>query len=406
MRTFNEIAPEGINRVYFEKGTNNDIIKAFFAEYEKAMQQGAKIAPLFQQKTFKESCFYVWNFIKYAIKYKVDPDGTQTIQLPSHLLNVSRSGDCKSKTLLSAAIIGNFNFNGKQPIITIRFVNYQNINAYTHVYCIATLDNESFIIDTVWHSFNSQKSYNSKKDFVMKINSVSGFSEAYTETIDGKKTKKKREQKRKERKEKKEKKKASGKGLFNKAKKIGLATPRASFLALVNVNARGLANKLYNAPKDKVTRIWQALGGNPEKIYKAIAKGHAKKPFLGERVNVSVEGIGELVTAATIASLLTSAAGILAAFAPILKMVDKNKKAKDGDLAEDEQNTDDIISEAKESGGDVTIPDGEVSDPESGSGKDKPKKGGSGLDLDIDLKDPKTLLLGAGALLLTYKVLS
>lgn len=407
MQTFNEIAPEGINRVYFEKGTNADIIKAFFAEYDKAMVQGAKIAKFFQQKTFEASCLYVWTFVKYSIKYQTDPEGTQTIQLPSHLLNVSKSGDCKSKTLLCAAIISNFNFNGVKPTVTIRFTNYDKIDAYTHVYCLATLGKQTFIIDSVWKSFNSEKLYNNKKDFIMRINSVSGFNEAYTENIEGKKSKKKkekREQKRKDRKEKRKEKKSSGGGLFNKGKKIALATPRASFLALVNVNARGLANKLYNSPADKVERIWKVLGGNPKKLYNAIAKGHAKKPFLGERVKVSVEGIGEPVTAATIAVLLTSAAGILAAFAPILKMVDRNKKAKDGDAATDEQSTEDILNEAKDSGGDVSVPDGELKDPEDGSGQGTKKSSGI-FDFDIDLKSPKTLLIAAVIGLGLYKTL-
>jgi len=149
MNTFNEIAADGINRVYFNRGTNADIMKVFFAEYDKAMLQGAKLAPLFQKKTFSGSCEAVWDFVKYGIKYEVDPEGTQTIQLPSHLLNVSKKGDCKSKTLLCAAIISNFNFNGYRPTVTIRFVNYENITAYTHVYMVASMPFVGFSSDII-----------------------------------------------------------------------------------------------------------------------------------------------------------------------------------------------------------------------------------------------------------------
>ena len=400
MDFFNQIAPEGINKIYFNRsGTNSDIIKVFFAEYEKAMQQGKKIAPIFQKDTFYKSCLNVWNFVKYGIKYEVDPEGTQTIQLPSHLLNISKKGDCKSKTLLCAAIISNFNFNGVKPVIVIRFVNYENIPAYTHVYLVAFYQGEEIIIDTVWNKFNDQKLYTTKKDYIMKINSISGFEEAYTENIEGRKSKKNKaakKEKRGVRKEKRKEKRKEGKGLIGKGKKIALAAPRGSFLALVRLNVRGLANKLKNAPSDKSLKIWKILGGNPEKLIAAVAIGQKKKPFLGSKAQTSVEGVGA-VTIVAVSTLLASAGAILAAFAPILKMVEKNKGTQDGEAA-----TDDLLEEAKSAGGDTSIPEGQVSDPEEGSGK-KPTKGG--FDFDFDLKDPKVLLGGAALAFAAYKFL-
>lgn len=412
---------------HYKNGNNADIIKTFFARYKEAMEQGKKLAPLFQKGSFLESCNLVYNFVKYKIKYQVDPDGTQLIQLPSHLLNVSKSGDCKSKTLLCAAIISNFNFDGKRPLITIDFVNYDNIKSYTHVYLRATLENETFIIDTVFFAFNKEKKYFSRKSYDMQINSVSGFGEASTEEISGKKGKAKRAakketrkskkaSKKKDRKEKRAAKKASGKGggrgLFKAAKKVSLAVPRGAFLSLVLVNARGLATKLLNAPGDKALKIWDALGGNRNKLMEAINKGGAKKPFLGSKISgvdgveglENMEGIG-VVGAATVTTLLVSAAAVLAAFAPILKMVDKNKGTKDG------ESTDALLYEAESAGGDVSIPDGEVGDPDPGSEKSKSGSGsdsgsGFGFSLDsIDMKSPVVWGLGLGAAYLGAKAL-
>lgn len=410
MNFTNILQPEGINRVYFSKGTNKDIINVFFKEYNKALKQGLALAPIFQKNNFENSCLAVWEFVKYGIVYEVDKPGTQTIQLPSHLLNVSKKGDCKSKTLLCAAIISNFNFNGKIPQITIRFVNYENIPSFTHVYLIAELNEKKYIIDTVWKYFNSEKSYFSAKDFKMKINSISGINEVYQEDI-GKLFKKKkksttsssssssstetkkekRKKKRKDRKEKRKEKRAKGKGLFNGIKKVALSGPRGSFIALVNLNVRGLANKLLQAPKDKVEKIWKALGGNPVKLYKAVVIGSRKKPFLGAKAEFkNVEGIGSVVAVGT---LLASAAGILAALAPVFKMIDKNKGAKEG------ESTEDILEEAEKNGGVLEIPEGEVSDPEQGSGKNP------NFASTFDFKKPTNLLLIGGGVYILAKSL-
>jgi len=401
--SFANIVPGGNKlKKHYSNGNNADIIKVFFNRYNEAIDQGKKLAPLFQKGTFEESCLRVWNFVKYKIKYQVDPDGTQLIQLPSHLLNVSLAGDCKSKTLLCAAIISNFNFNGERPVITIRFVNYENIPSLTHVYLLASLGTQKFIIDTVYFAFNKEKTYFRAKDYTMEINSVSGFAEAQTEDISGKKGKAKRQAKRQTRKaakkEKKAAKKAAGKGggrgLFKAAKKISLAVPRASFLSLVLINARGIATKLLSSPGKKTLAIWEALGGDPKKLMDAINKGAAKKPFLGSKIS-GVEGLEHLngigvVGAATVSTLLVSAAAVLAAFAPILKMVDKNKGTKDG------ESTDEILEETEKAGGNVEIPDGEVADPDPGSAKGKNKSSGGadggGFSLDsIDFKDPLTI---------------
>jgi len=419
--SFNNIIPAKNKFInHHKQGNNSDIINVFFSRYNEAMEQGKKIAHLFQKGSFLESCQNVWNFVKYNIKYQVDPDGTQLIQLPSYILNVSRAGDCKSKTLLCAAIISNFNFNGKRPIITIRFVNYENIKSYTHVYMLATLNDQTFIIDTVYFAFNKEKLYFSAKDYTMEINSVSGYGDATTEEINGRRNKAKRAEKKESRKERKSKKredrkakradrkekgKGGGRGLFKAAKKVSLVVPRGAFLSLILINARGLATKLLNSPGEKVLKIWDALGGNRQKLMDAINKGAAKKPFLGSKISgvdglENMDGIG-VVGAATVSTLLVSAAAVLAAFAPILKMVDKNKGTKGG------ESTDEILKETENAGGELEIPDGEVGDPDPGSSKAKnPDGSGSGFSLDsIDFKSPVTWVISAGGLYLGAKAL-
>ena len=133
-----------------------------------------------------------------------------------------------------------------------------------------------------------------------------------------------------------------GKGLkkaFKGLKTVSLAAPRNAFLGLLRLNLRGLASKLNRAPKDKVFRLWDRLGGKRSSLEKAISKGAQKKPLLGakgtgkriKRIRGFSEGdylaldkfnvqfnknIGEPVTAAAV---ISAAAPILIAFTNLLK---------------------------------------------------------------------------------------
>lgn len=133
-----------------------------------------------------------------------------------------------------------------------------------------------------------------------------------------------------------------GKGLkkaFKGLKTVSLAAPRNAFLGLLRLNIRGLASKLNRAPKDKVYRLWDRLGGKRSSLEKAISKGAQKKPLLGakgsgkrikrikgftdgdymalDRFNIQFnKNIGEPVTAAAV---ISAAAPILIAFTNLLK---------------------------------------------------------------------------------------
>lgn len=85
-----------------------------------------------------------------------------------------------------------------------------------------------------------------------------------------------------------------GKGLKkfgNIQKKLALAPARASAILLIALNFRGLAYKLQRTPKDKLLKKWKRLGGNPEKLFKAINKGAKKKPLLGSKTKKAIKGL-------------------------------------------------------------------------------------------------------------------
>jgi hypothetical protein len=371
---FNLLQPENKTVLNNINGNNADIVNTLLAAVPKALQQGKSIYAPFVESDILKTCAKVWHFVKYKIFYETDIPGTQQIQLPSALLK-SKRGDCKSKTLLTIAILKNALPSCK---IFIRFVSYdRNDQTPTHVYCyVVTPGGKTILVDSVYFAFDKEKNYFYKKDFeIMEISTISGFENATYSDIG--KFKKKTKAERKERR----------KNFVKKAKTVALAAPRGAFLSLVAINARGMASKLAKAPKEKVVKIWKALGGDPDKLYKTIANGAKRKAFLGSNIKdvKGLENIG-VVDIAAITALLASAAPIIAALAPILKLIGSNK---------DKKEIEDLEKETTDAGGKLDIPNGEVGDPEPGSGKTAPRGGGGGGGLDM-LKDNLPLIAGAG----------
>lgn len=374
--------------INFVDGENKHIIATLLKAVPEALHQGKDLAPFFTKKSTSkiDVARKAWHYGKHKIRYQVDEFGTQKIQLPSALLH-SQTGDCKSLTLLMVAIL--YNALPGTPIY-IRFASYDKTNPTpTHVYCYIIVNGQQITVDPVYFDFNKEKPYFYNQDYnVMEISTVAGFDDVEVGKINlFKKAKDKAKQVVDKKIEKKKKQ-------FGKLKKVALAGPRGSFLLLVKINARGLANKLKRAPADKVKKIWNALGGNFDKLLKAVEVGSKKKAFLGEKVNQveGLEGIGSVVAVST---LLVSAAGVIAALAPVLKSIESAKAKKEG-----EPGLEEITKETAENGGDLSIPRGQVADGEPGSGRE----GGAGGGFDFSLSNP--LLLGGiavGAYLLMKK---
>jgi hypothetical protein len=134
-----------------------------------------------------------------------------------------------------------------------------------------------------------------------------------------------------------------GKGLkkaFNKLKTVSFAVPRNAFLGLLRLNLRGLASKLNRAPKDKIFRLWDRLGGKRSSLEKAISKGAKKKPLLGAKKTgkpvkrirgfqdadyIALEGFNNpqfnknIAAPPAAAAVLAAAAPIIIAFTKLLK---------------------------------------------------------------------------------------
>lgn len=414
--------------------TNNQLQNSLIAAYPLAVKQmlNSGFYNTFKGETVNDTAANIWHYLKGTIKYKKDPDGVQYIMLPARFIKRG-VGDCKNYSLFTASILGSlglpvfFDFtnyiskDGKEPI---------NKKMPSHVY-ISTLNErgQRVIIDGVYNKFDSEKPYFYKKTVPMKIAVLSGLGTPTSMQIernqitDSVKQKQYRArvikgeitkllnsadpiERAKGRKYLEACKAKNINGIAGKKKdkknrpnpfaKVGLVTVRNSFLALVKLNVRGLAHKLSlliakPGGQDKLKNTWvKKLGGNFDVLLKNINQGKGKRPLLGE--GKKTKGLaGEPVSLTVI---LASAAGALAAIAPLLKNISIGPDGKEVNKAQEAPGTniDDVVTEGVTSGGTTVLPQGDQ------GGEGFMNKKILGLPLPVVL-----LLAGGGVYLATKK---
>lgn len=389
--------------------TNQQLQKSLISAYPLAVQQMYKSGfyKAFKGRNTTETAANIWHYLKGHIKYTKDPDGLQYIMLPARFAK-RQKGDCKNYSLFAASILGSLGL----PVF-FDFTNYTSktgkppINKKTpsHVY-ISTLDENGkrVIIDGVYSKFNSEKPYYYKKTVPMKIAVLSGVdSELGTPAV----LKIEKNQftdpvKRKEYQARVIKgeikkllnsadpaKRAKGQaylnslapgnveGIYGKKKKkdrpnvikkAALIGVRNAYLLLVKLNVRGTAHKLSLLLKkpggeEKLKKVWvKKLGGEFSNLLNNIKIGVKKKPLLGESKKTKglkgLYGIADPVTGVSLGAILASAAGAIAAIAPLLKSININKDGNETSPNNAAPGTDsnELLNDSINNGGQPNLP--------------------------------------------------
>lgn len=152
--------------------TNFELQRAIEAALPAAVAQTKNLAKNFKGSTEKETCSKIFNFLKNDIQYKVDGDN-QKIKLPSAFLR-EKSGDCKSYSLFTAAILSNL----KIPF-SFTYASYnQNDKTPEHIYVTTK---SGCIIDAVYGKFNAEKKPCYKFHKPMNISYISGIKKHHSE---------------------------------------------------------------------------------------------------------------------------------------------------------------------------------------------------------------------------------
>lgn len=199
----------------------------------------------------------IFNWVCANIRYKKD-GSNQIVRLPSGILR-TREGDCKSMSLLVAALLVN---NGIVPKFV--YTSYKdNDPTPSHIYVETK---SGIILDCVWKRFNSEKTPKFKYKKIMDISYLSGLDGSCAGLGAAGKGKAKL---------KKVAKKAVS-TVKKGAKKVGLSAGRNLFLLLVKNNIDGLATKLSKGNREKQINQWKKTGGDGKVFAQSITKGASK----------------------------------------------------------------------------------------------------------------------------------
>jgi hypothetical protein len=162
-------APQNKKVIVTDNGLNKDIITAIHTALPAAQKEVRYFAPKFKGATNLDTANNIWRYLR-TLKYIKDPAGYQFIKLPKKL--TSSSGDCKSFSLLTAAILQ----ENKLPV-KFRYASYdKNDSTPSHVYTVTEDEKgQDIIIDGVYTKFNKEVPYKHKKDYKMQIAVINGI---------------------------------------------------------------------------------------------------------------------------------------------------------------------------------------------------------------------------------------
>lgn len=304
---------EGINSTYKLEADNADIRSAIVAAVPKATEQVKEMAVEFSGASTQEVCKKIFDFLKNEINYVADGEN-QIIRYPSALLK-TKTGDCKSYSLFTAAILNNLGIPNKFVL-----QSFNNDPTPSHIF-VETLSGVK--VDAVWGTFNSEKRPTYRYTIpVMNVKYMSGIgcSACSSTKVTGIGALSAQD------KAACDKKYPVLKTWFGDTNKVPRAACYASkqiedlnlkqylgapvrslILGFYKLNIDGIASKIQKAGNQaKYERDWISRGGDPKDLWAAIKEGASKparnigfldklKSFIVDVVSkrgVKVSGIG------------------------------------------------------------------------------------------------------------------
>ena len=297
-------AYKGINSKLSDYQTSGDIIREMIKAHKDYSKEYDKISGYFWKGSIEASCKNIFEYLKKNITYRIEKGSRQTIKSPSAFM-AQKHGDCKHYSLFIAGILDSWKRSGKKINWCYRFANYKLLGSEPH-HVFVVVDpgtNKEIWVDPVLDYFNEKKLYYNKidKSVDMALYRISGIG-CNCNSI--------------------------GQQSCQPKKLAKFAPPlvaaRKAYLALIRLNFRNTAVKLYIATKQpttkqKILNKWCKLGGNGQILLKTIEK--AWNRYKRRHPNKAAQiGVAPLAGAA---ALWATAAPIIAAMAPILAIAAK-----------------------------------------------------------------------------------
>ena len=145
---------------YLRFGNNRDVLRYVTECYERWRNQPTEIVASLRGESVLDACYSIFWYLIDHTRYVVDEAGYQYIKSPARLLS-DGVGDCKSMTIFIASCLHCLGIPH-----TIRFVNFDGGEQYTHVYPIAYDEQgNAIILDAVERDGSGQPVFNYARDF-------------------------------------------------------------------------------------------------------------------------------------------------------------------------------------------------------------------------------------------------
>ena len=313
--------------------TTADIIQQVLQQHELNRNDADKISHLFDYGNVYETSQAIWDFLKYKVKYSVEPGNFQSTKTISRFIYDAMHGtgknDCKHFANFTGAILDSLGYNFKY-----RFAGYNKYSKNpTHVYVVAYDDlNSEILIDAVISGFDIEKPYKiaiDKKPKNMALYQLSGVENT---SVNGIFDKAKKAVKKAASVVKKTAStvvqpiKQAAQAVKQGALTVSMAVPRNAFLLLIRFNVHGWATGLSKMNWEKLKWWSDWFGGNRTDLMKAIEAGAKNKRILGINYNdyLVPESVGAIgVEPVTVTSALASATPIIIKVSNLLKEAEK-----------------------------------------------------------------------------------
>jgi hypothetical protein len=267
--------------------STGDIIKQIIDTHNKYKADYDKISDKFWKGNVKNTCKYLFDFLKKNVVYSVEPDTRQSVKSPAAILATGQystgGNDCKHYSLFQAGILDSLKRKGKNIDWCYRFANYKLFSTTPHhVFVVVKINSKEYWCDPVLNYWDQKKPYINKIDKKMSLYSISGI---------GARRRTKRPKKR-------------------RLSKIALFPARKAFLLLVRLNFNKFALKLYrrlNSPaRTELLSKWTKLGGNVRLLESTVNKAVAKykRKFPGRSIGAAPAAAAVIAAAAPVISVL------------------------------------------------------------------------------------------------------
>lgn len=124
------------------------------------------LSKYFKNSNKIESLRLIYFFTKKTIPYKKEPGSKQTAKTLQRILNDSKitGGDCKHYSITIGALCKSLNIPVKLRLVGQSMFN----NNLTHIYPVAYVDGNEYILDCCVSGFNQECRYTTKKDLNLK----------------------------------------------------------------------------------------------------------------------------------------------------------------------------------------------------------------------------------------------